>query len=224
MLTMLARILGSQAPARLDKAGNLEGVKDAESVATALSRAIDDSVVGVLPAGDKRLAGVKASLDGVLKPMATVEMLNAKTRESYILDTGIWIGAKLEHGAWMEMKHVLSMNGTPNGFVEQRVRVVLARWLPCVKGRTATSCVELVFDARPLPEAIEAIAAKMSKEGQGRLAYSGETRRRLVVDPATLMVYETQTLRMGYLALANDKQRAVKIGTDRTQVTYEYSK
>ncbi len=224
MLTMLARILGSQAPAQLDKAGNLKGVGDAAPVAKALERAIDSSVVGVLPASDDRMAGVKASVDAVLKPMATVEVLNARTRENYILDTGIWIGSTLEHGAWMEMKQVLSMNGTPNGFVEQRVRVVLARWLPCAKGRPPRSCVELVFDARPLPEAIEAIAKKMGDEGQGRLDYASETRRRLVVDPATLLVYETQTLRMGYVALTKNKQRAVKIGTDRTQVTYQYLK
>jgi hypothetical protein len=116
------------------------------------------------------------------------------------------------------------MNGTPNGVVEQRVRVVLARWLPCAKGRPPASCVELLFDARPLPEAIEAIAKKMSDEDQGRLDYAGETRRRLVIDPATLMVYETQTVRMSYLALTKNKQRAVKIGTDRTQVTYQHSK
>jgi hypothetical protein len=224
MLTMLARILGSQAPAQLDKAGNLKGAGDAGSVAKALERAIDSSVVGVLPATDDRMADVKASVDAVLKPMATVEVLNARTRENHILDTGIWIGAKLEHGAWMEMKQVLSMNGTPNGFVEQRVRVVLSRWLPCAKGRPPRSCVELVFDARPLPEAIEAIAKKMGDEGQGRLDYAGETRRRLILDPVTLMVYETQTLRMGYVALTKNKQRAVKIGTDRTQVTYQYSK
>ena len=29
---------------------------------------------------------------------------------------------------------------------------------------------------------------------------------------------------MGYLALTKDKQRAVKIGTDRAHVTYQYSK
>ncbi len=224
MLALLARVLGSQAPARLDKAGNFLGVGKTDLVAKTLEQAIDNSLAGVLPATDPRFAGIKASLGAVLKPMATVEMLNAKTRESYIVDTGLWVGATLQHGSWMEMKHVLSMNGTPNGFVEQRVRVVLARWLPCAKGRPPASCVELVFDARPLPEAIDAIAKRMSEEGQGRLDYAGETRRRLVVDPATLRVYETQTLRMGYLALTKDKQRAVKIGTDRTDVTYQYSK
>jgi hypothetical protein len=224
MLAMLARILGSQAPARLDKAGNFQGVGKTDLVAKTLEHAIDNSLAGVLAATDPRFADVKASVGAVLKPMATVEVLNAKTREGYIVDTGLWIGAKLEHGNWMEMKEVLSMNGTPNGFVEQRLRVVLARWLPCAKGRAPTSCVELVFDARPLPEAVDAIAKKMADEGQGRLDYTGETRRRLVVDPATLMVYETQTLRMGYLALTKDKQRAVKIGTDRTHVTYQYSK
>jgi hypothetical protein len=224
MLTMLARLLGSQAPGLLDKAGNFKGVGNSDTLAKSLGRAIDDSIVGLLPAGDTRMPNLKASMDAVLKPMATVETLNAKARENYVLDTGVWVGAKLTHGTWMEMKQVLSMNGTPNGFVEQRVRVVLSRWLPCAKGRPPASCVELVFDARPLPEAIEAIAKKMGDEGQGRLDYAGETRRRLVVDPGTLMIYETQTLRMGYLALTKNKQRAVKIGTDRMQVTYQYSK
>jgi hypothetical protein len=224
MLAMLARILGSQAPAKLDKSGNFLGVGATDVGAKALERAIDNSLTGVLPVTDERFENVKASISAVLKPMATVEVLNAKAREGYILDTAIWVGAKLEHGAWMEAKHVLSMNGTPNGFVEQRVRVVLARWLPCARGRPATSCVELLFDARPLPEAVDAIAKRMNEEGQGRLDYAGETRRRLVVDPTTLMVYETQTLRMGYLALTKDKQRAVKIGTDRAHVTYQYAK
>jgi hypothetical protein len=224
MLTMLARILGSQAPAKFDKAGSFLGVGETDLVAKSLERAIGNSLAGALPATDRRFADMKASVEAVLEPMATVEVLNAKARESYIVDTGVWVGAKLEHGTWMEAKHVLSMNGTPNGFVEQRVRVVLSRWLPCAKGRPPTSCVELVFDARPLPEAIDAIAKKMSDEGQGRLDYVGETRRRLVVEPTTLMLHETQTLRMGYLALTKDKQRAVKIGTDRTHVTYEYSK
>jgi hypothetical protein len=160
----------------------------------------------------------------VLRPLATADQLIVRARENYILDTGIWIGGKLEHGAWMETKQVLSMNGTPSGYVEQRVRVSLARWLPCFTGRPPTSCVELLLDARPLPEAIDAIAKRMADEGQGRLDYVGETRRRLVVDPATLMLYESQSLRMSYLALTKDKQRAVKIGTDRANFTYRYSK
>jgi hypothetical protein len=224
MLTMLARILGSQAPAKLDKAGGFLGVGETDLVAKALERGIGSSLAGALPTTDGRFADMKASIEAVLQPIATVDTLNARARESHILDTGIWVGAKLEHGTWMEAKHVLSMNGTPNGVVEQRVRVVLSRWLPCEKGRPPASCVELVFDARPLPEAIDAIAKRMSDEGQGRLDYAGETRRRLVVDPATLRIHETQTLRMGYLALTKDKQRAVKIGTDRTHVTYQYSK
>jgi hypothetical protein len=224
MLAMLARVLGSQAPAKIDKAGNFKGTGDLAPLVQSLSREIDATAKSELPPNDELVAGVAAAMDTVLRPLATADVLGAKTRENYILDTALWVGATLEHGAWMETKQVLSMNGTPNGFVEQRVRVVLSRWLPCAKGRPPDSCVELLFDARPLPEAVDAIAKKMAGEGQGRLDYAAETRRRLVLDPATLVVYETEALRMSYLSVTKEKQRAVKIGADRMRVTYQYSK
>jgi hypothetical protein len=224
MLSMLARVLGSQAPAKIDRAGNFTGTGDLAPLVQSLAREIDATTASALPPNDDRTADVAAAMNTVLKPLANAETLAAKTRESYVLDTALWVGATLEHGAWMETKHVLSMNGTPNGVVEQRVRVVLARWLPCAKGRPPDSCVELLLDARPLPEAVDAIAKKMAAENQGRLDYAGETRRRVVLDPVTLRLYETQSARMGYLAVTKDKQRAVKIGADRAHVTYRYTK
>jgi hypothetical protein len=222
MLSMLARVLGSQVPAKLDREGNFTGTGELAPVVDGLSREIDGAVTTALPPKDERLASVATAMNTVLKPLASADVLGAKTRENYILDTALWVGATLEHGTWMETKQVLSMNGTPNGAVEQRVRVVLSRWLPCAKGRPPESCVELLLDARPLPEAVDAIAKKMIADGQGRLDYAGETRRRVVLDPATLRVHETETMRMGYLAVSKEKQRAVKIGSERTRVTYQY--
>lgn len=221
-VALMGRIMGQLPVAEITADGEFKGVRDIDVLVKTMSKEIDEAVTNSVPADDKRLPAIKSAVDAAVRPRIAPEVLLAKFQEEYALDTGIWIGATLEHGTWMEMPLVMTLNGTPQGFVNQQTTFVLSRWLPCGNRKTP-DCVELVLDARPDAKAIAEIAQKMTAGNQGRFDYAGRTRRRIVVDPATLTVYESESRRYGYLAITANKQRAVKIDSEKGVVTYRYS-
>jgi hypothetical protein len=224
IVAVLARLVGRLPPAEISRAGEFKGVREVDVLSKSMTKEIDDAVAATVPADDARLPQIKAVVDEALRPYAKPENLLGKFQEQFALDTGIWIGAKLEHGTWMEMPLIMSLNGTPQGFVRQRARFALTRWLPCEAKSAPRSCIEVVLEARPEQPAVADIAAKMAAANQGRFDYVGETRRRIVIDPATLRVYESESMRLSYIAVTKDKHRAVKIGADHNLVTSHYSK
>lgn len=221
---LMARILSKLPAAEISKAGEFKGARDVEAFAQQMTKEIDAALAEALPATDPRFPVLKEAVDQGLRPYATPENLVRKISEDYSLETGIWGGATLEQNSWLQLPLTLSMNGTPQGIIEHQVEVVLARWLPCAAGRPADSCVELLLEAVPTREAVAEVAAKLAAAEQGKLDYAAQTRMRLVVDPATLVPYQSEVLRYTYLALANKSQRAVKIAADQGVVTYHYRK
>lgn len=224
LVGLMARILAKLPAAEISPTGDFKGARDIEGFAKAMNTEIDKAVVQAVPAGDPRLPNIKAALDQELRPYAAADNLLGKIQQGYSLETGIWTGATLEQNAWVSLPLTLSMNGTPQGFIEHTVEAVFSRRVPCAAGLPAGGCVELLLDAVPTPKAIEDVAAKLAAADQGKLDYAAATRMRLVVDPATLVPYENETLRYTYLALGNKGQRAVKIASEQSQVAYKYRK
>lgn len=224
IVAVLARLVGRLPPAEISRTGEFKGVREVDVLSKTMTQEIDDAVASTVPAGDARLPQIKAVVDEALRPYAKPENLLGKFQEQFALDTGIWIGAKLEHGTWLQMPLVMSLNGTPQGFVRQQARFVLTRWLPCQPKSAPRSCIEIVLEAQPEKPAVADIATKMAAANQGRFDYIGETRRRIVVDPATLRVYESEAVRLSYIAVTKDKRRAVKIGADHNVIISRYAK
>jgi len=189
-----------------------------------MSDEIDKAVKDAVPETDARYPAVKAAIDRELRPYATVDNLRGKMQQGYSLETGIWIGATMEQAGWVSLPLTLSMNGTPQGFIEHTVEVAFTRRVPCGAGMPAGGCIELVLEAVPTQKAVADATQRLQEADQGRLDYAAATRMRLVVNPDTLVPYENETLRYTYLALANKGQRVLKISTEQSVSVYKYRK
>jgi tetratricopeptide (TPR) repeat protein len=224
LVGLMARVLAKLPAAEIGPTGDFKGARDIEAFAKGMNAEIDKAVTEAVPANDPRLPGIKAAMDQELRPYAAADNLLGKIQQGYSLETGIWTDATLEQNAWVSLPLTLSMNGTPQGFIEHTVEAVFSRRVPCAPGLPAGGCVELLLDAVPTAKAIDDVAAKLDAANQGKLDYAAATRMRLVVDPVTLVPYENETLRYTYLALGNKNQRAVKIASEASLATYRYRK
>jgi hypothetical protein len=224
LVSLMARILGRMPVAVVSKTGELKEVRDVDAFAKQMNAEIDKAVQQAVPESDPRHAAVKSATDEELRPLATPDNLTARIQEGYSLETSIWTDATLEQNAWVRLPLTLSMNGTPQGYIEHTVEAALARRVPCAAGMPAEGCAELVVEAVPTPKAVSDVAQKLQDGNQGRLDYAAATRMRLVVDPQTLVPYEIESLRYTYLALANKGQRAVKIASEQSLSVYKYRK
>jgi hypothetical protein len=224
VVALMARILGRIPVVVVSKAGELKEVRDLDAFSQQMNAEIDAAVKSAVPEKDPRYAAVKAATDQELKPFAAPDNLRGRVQQEYSLETGIWIGATLEQGAWLSLPLTLSMNGTPQGFIEHTVEAAFARRVPCAPGQAPEGCVELVLEAVPTDKAVADVTQKLQESDKGRLDYVAATRMRIVVDPATLVPYEHETLRYTYLALANKGQRAVKISSEQSVSAYKYRK
>jgi len=224
LVALMARILGRLPAVVISKTGEFKEVRDLDAFAKAMSDEIDKAVNEAVPEKDPRHAAVKAATDQELKPFASAENLQGKMQQGYSLETGIWSGATLEQNGWVTLPLTLSMNGTPQGFIEHNVEAAFTRRVPCGAGQPPEGCVELVLEAVPTGKAVADVTQKLQDAGQGTLDYAAATRLRLVVDPATLVPYENETLRYTYLALANKGQRVLKIASEQALSVYKYRK
>jgi len=224
LVALMARIFGKLPSAVISKTGEFKEIRDLAGFTQQLNDEIDKSVKDAVPEKDARYPAIKAAIDQELRPYATVENLQAKMQQGYSLETGIWSDATLEQSAWMQLPLTLSMNGTPQGFIEHTVEVAFTRVVPCGAGLPANGCVELVFEAVPTEKAVADATQKLLDTNQGKFDYAAATRMRLVVDPDTLVPYENETTRYTYLALANKGQRVLKITTEQSVSVYKYRK
>jgi hypothetical protein len=224
LVDLMARVFGRLPVAVISKNGTFKEVRDIDAFAKQMNADIDKAVTQAVPESDPRHAAVKSATDEELRPLATPDNLVARIQQAYSLETGIWSAATLEQNSWVRLPLTLSMNGTPQGYLEHAVEAVFSRRVPCAAGLPPEGCVELVIEAVPTPKAVAEVAQKLQDANQGRLDYAAATRMRLVVDPDTLVPYENETLRYTYLALANKGQRAVKIATEQSVNVYKYRK
>jgi hypothetical protein len=219
---VVAKVLSRQATTEISAAGEFKALRDAEAFAKTVGDEATALIAATIPADDPKRAALIAAVDERLRPGIAAEVLAAKAREEFGLVAGIWRGATLTRNDWLEMPATLSMNGTPQVFIEHQLQFGLTRWLPCAPKMAADSCIEIVLEARPQGKAIEGVTARLAEAGNGRLDYRAATRMRLVVDPATLICYENETLKYSYLAISNKGKRTVEISSDRSLTKSAY--
>jgi tetratricopeptide (TPR) repeat protein len=206
----------------ISTAGEFKNVRDMPGFAKNLGEEATTLIGTTIPADAERRDALIAAVDERLRPAITADTLLGKFRESYGLRTGIWVGATMTQNNWMEMKATLSMNGTPQLFIEHRMQFALTRWLPCAPKMAPESCVEIVVEARPVPEAVSDVAGRLAESGNGRLDYRSTTRMRITVDPKTLLCYEYDTINNSYLGISNKGKRVVEIESNRLSTKTAY--
>lgn len=136
------------------------------------------------------------------------DSVEALVAETYNMETGTWIGASLEQGVWYEMSVPLSLPLAPGLFVTHQIEFAFTRRVPCMAGSTDEACVEIVLRATPDPEELRIRLVNLSqmmrlsqKTALGEkvdLQLSSTTYMRLVLEPTTLQLFESEMRRHGY--------------------------
>lgn len=146
--------------------------------------------------------------------------IEALVAEAYNIQTGTWIGASLEQGVWYDMKVPLSLPLEPGLFVRHQIEFAFTRQVPCMADSTDEACVEIVLRAAPDPEELKRLLMNLSNEvGLGPkevLQSSSATYVRLVAEPNTLQVYESDLRRYSYWATKGTKLDHPVIEFERT--------
>ena len=152
------------------------------------------------------------------------DFIASRAAQDYGLETGTWIGAKLEQGVWYQMTAPLFLPGLGLGHfvVQHDVSFAFTRELPCEEGSDRV-CAEIVIHALPdtkdLKSALkEADPGLKLADNQAPHVWS-RTDMRLVIDPKTLLAYIFDTRQAWYDKL--DKSDPV-IESIRTVMTAIY--
>ena len=122
------------------------------------------------------------------------DFIESKAEQDYGIQTGTWIGAKLEQSVWYQMQAPLFLPGLGLGHyvVQHDISFAFTRELPCVPG-SYRLCAEIVVHATPKTDDLKA-ALKEADPGL-RLPDNQPPRvwprmdLRLLVDPNTLLPY-----------------------------------
>jgi tetratricopeptide (TPR) repeat protein len=137
------------------------------------------------------------------------DFIQAKAAENYGIQTGTWIGAKLDQGAWYRMSTPLNLPGLGLGhyMVQHNISFAFTRMLPCTAGSDSI-CVEIVAHATPAADDLRPVIANVAQQlkllSPARMHHWSQTDLRLVLDPNTLLPYVTDIKQSWYDALRSD--------------------
>ena len=135
------------------------------------------------------------------------DSVEALVAETYNMETGTWIGASLEQGVWYEMNVPLSLPLAPELFVTHQIEFAFTRQVPCTADSKDEACAEIVLRATPDPEELSirlVNLSQMMRLSQGTLRdevalqLSSATYMRLVTEPKTLQLFESDLRRYAY--------------------------
>jgi tetratricopeptide (TPR) repeat protein len=134
--------------------------------------------------------------------------VEALVAEAYNIETGTWIGASLDQGVWYEMSVPLSLPLAPGLFVAHQIEFAFTRRVPCMADSIEEACVEIVVRATPDPEELRIRLMNLSQMmrlsqntvlgEKVALQLSSATYMRLVTEPTTLQLFESDMRRYGY--------------------------
>jgi tetratricopeptide (TPR) repeat protein len=198
-----------QAPGiEIGRDGDFKRVPDAQNFGTELAHQIFTQIsaeigkTGDAPSGNaiKLNLSPAFSPEGAtvvrnLSPALSAGFIESRAAQDYGLQTGTWIGAKLEQGVWHQMQTPLFLPGLGLGlYVAQHdISFAFTRQVPCTEDAPAPLCAEIVVHAIPDPDDLK--SAFDDAEGDLELSqrqsmyYWPRTDLRLVIDPDTLMLY-----------------------------------
>ena len=202
----------------VNQRGDFETVRDAGTLGSSLSQEISTRLAGT-PGLDEPPGGTMSwsqSLKAVFQP----PYIEADASQTYNVQTGAWIGAKLEQGVWYRMTAPLFLPGLGMGkyMVTHDIEFSYSRQVPCTADATDLSCAEVVVHATPNPKDL-ALArqqvARLLQISPDRLHYWSTTSLRLVIKPGTLVPYISETRRSWYGAVDGASKDKVLISSER---------
>jgi hypothetical protein len=135
------------------------------------------------------------------------DAVEALVAETYNMETGTWIGASLEQGVWYKMNVPLSLPLAPGLFVTHQIEFAFTRQVPCTADSKDEACAEIVLRATPDSEELSirlVNLSQMMRLSQGTLGnevalqLSSATYMRLVTEPKTLQLFESDLRRYAY--------------------------
>jgi hypothetical protein len=197
------------------------GIDDYDAYVAQLRRAVTQWVEQEIPATDTaRRKEVDARLQTYFETNASRQRIENDFARSHALTTAIWVDSTLTTGDSLTIDLNLPMEGAPPAVIPHRIQFRVDGAIPCQASETgAPQCVEIELEATPSEEALKAIAANLVKQGKGALHYWSTLNLRLVVNPATLEVSESDMRRAHYLQLDHSAVEAkIERSHDRTRV------
>ena len=189
-------------------AGDFAGVTDADAFASRLAAKVEALIRAAAPSGQRGRSLTSGAIEtaaAVLSP----GMLESTSAENYQLETAMWIHATLEQGVWYEISAPLSLPGIPSFLVDHRIEFAFTHMLPCTAGAAVQSCVEIVYRATPEQESLDGAIADIQSQLSQYARYTASIEARIVIDPATLMLYEKEAHVTWYVSTSNDAKDKV---------------
>lgn len=152
----------------------------------------------------------------------TPEFVEAEAMQDYGLQTGTWIGSKLEQGVWYQMSTPLFLPGLGLGhyLVQYDLNFAFTRQIPCTAETPDRLCAEVIVHATPNADALKTtlqdVGHQLNLSDRQTLHYWSITDLRLVVDPATLLPFVCDTRQAWYIALDGPEKSDPIIESQRT--------
>jgi tetratricopeptide (TPR) repeat protein len=149
-----------------------------------------------------------------LSPAFSQEFIDYSAMQDYGMETGTWIGAKLEQGVWYQMSTPLFLPGLGLGhyIVEYDVNFAFTRQVPCKAESPDRLCAEIVVHATPRADALKAALKEAGRQinipDQQSMYGWSVTDLRLVVDPDTLLPHICDIRQYYYGAIEGADQKS----------------
>jgi hypothetical protein len=148
-----------------------------------------------------------------LKAAFSADFIESRAMQDYGMETGTWIGAKLEQGVWYQMSTQLFLPGLGLGhyLIDHDVSFAFTRQVPCTSDPSAHLCAEIVMHAIPiandLKSALQDLSQQLKFSNRQALHHVSVTDIRLVIDPDTLLTYVCDTRQYWYSTLVGSPQK-----------------
>ncbi|HUO03334.1 MAG TPA: hypothetical protein VMU31_11180 [Rhizomicrobium sp.] len=208
MLYFLESALLQQPDFQVGKDGSFKSVTDAQRFAADLSSQVfarisaeaknagDDPApenairLNISPAFADEGTAVVRNLGAAFSP----GFMEVKAEQDYGLQTGTWIGARLDQGVWYQMQTPLFLPGLGLGLftAQHDISFAFTRMVPCAAG-SDRQCAEIVLHATPDPQdlkdTLQSADEQLKLSDQQSLRYWPRIDLRLVLDPDTLTPY-----------------------------------
>lgn len=192
MFYILASALMQAPTITIAPSGDFDTVKDAQDFGDKLALTVSASLDKIPSESDP--ASVEATARDV-KAAFSPDFVEASAEQDYGIETGTWIGAKLEQGVWYQMTTSLFLPalGLGHYLVNQDITFAFTRELPCRPDAPSPVCAEIVLHVTPaaddLKDTIKQVNAQFKLPASQSVHYWARTDIRLLIDPETLLPY-----------------------------------
>ncbi len=200
-----------QAPAiDIGKDGDFKSVGTPEAFGINMA-AVVAAKIGIIASGSDAEPADATLRD--LRAAFSPDFIESRAMQDYGIETGTWIGAKLEQGVWYQMSTQLFLPGLGLGhyLIDHDISFAFTRQVPCTTDPSARLCAEIVVHAAPnaddLKSALQDLGRQFNFSYRQALHYVSVTDIRLVIDPDTLLPYVCDTRQFWYSALVGTAQK-----------------